>query len=243
MKNAELIQWIQTAYAGESTPRKREFLERHRPRELDYRQMLGMQLQYMSPQLIAAGGCALAALLAAAADFGGEGLAGTVAVLAPLAALIALTGLGNSARYGMEEIEMASRFSLRMLRVLQLAILGAAGLLVMTAAAVALRAAMGPAGGFPFALAAAPYLLTTALCMLVIRRWHSPKNIYGCALAALAVAVATMFGLDFLRECPAGAGRMVLPAALIGSVLFAAAEVRQYLKESEDYSWNLCWTA
>ena len=141
MKNSELKRLIKSAYSIEAS-RKNEFIKNYQRRELNYRELLRVQLQYMGAQLTAICGYALAMLLGSLANIDVK-LAKIVAVLAPLAALFALTGLGKSEKYGMEEIEMSSRFSLRTIMIIRLAIIGIAGLAIMLAASCALSAVTG----------------------------------------------------------------------------------------------------
>ena len=238
MRNSELKGLIKNAYGIEAS-RKDEFIKKYRQRELNCGELLCMQLQYMGAQLTAIGGYALAMLLGTLTDIDAD-LAKVFAVLAPLAALFALTGLGKSRKYGMEEIEMSSRFSLRTIKIIRLAIIGFAGLAVMLAASCALKAVTGMSLFVSFAAAGVPYLVTTFLCMLLIRRWHSPKNIYGCVVIAACVCAAMFGGIDVLECCWTGLCRAALPGVFLISAALTAAEACRYIKESEELQWNLC---
>ena len=238
MKNSELKRLIKSAYGIEAS-RKNEFIKKYQRRELNYRELLRVQLQYMGAQLTAIFGYTLTMLLGTLANIDVD-LAKIVAVFAPLAALFALTGLGKSKKYGMEEIEMSSRFSLRTITIIRLAIIGIAGLAIMLAASCALRAVTGMGLFVSFAAAGVPYLVTTFLCMLLIRRWHSPKNIYGCVVIAAGVSAAMFGGIDILEHCCAGLYRSVLSGVLLISVGLTAVEVCGYIRESEELQWNLC---
>lgn len=238
MKNSELKRLIKSAYSIEAS-RKNEFIKNYQRRELNYRELLRVQLQYMGAQLTAICGYALAMLLGSLANIDVK-LAKIVAVLAPLAALFALTGLGKSEKYGMEEIEMSSRFSLRTITIIRLAIIGIAGLAIMLAASCALSAVTGMNLFVSFAAAGVPYLITTFLCMLLIRRWHSPKNIYGCVVIAAGVCAAMFGGIDILERCCAGLYRSALSGVLLISAGLTAVEVCAYIRESEELQWNLC---
>ena len=234
MKNSELKRLIKSAYSIEAS-RKNEFIKNYQRRELNYRELLRVQLQYMGAQLMAICGYALAMLLGSLANIDVK-LAKIVAVLAPLAALFALTGLGKSEKYGMEEIEMSSRFSLRTIMIIRLAIIGIAGLAIMLAASCALSAVTGMNLFVSFAAAGVPYLITTFLCMLLIRRWHSPKNIYGCVVIAAGVCAAMFGGIDILERCCAGLYRSALSGVLLISAGLTAVEVCAYIRESEDHA-------
>ena len=158
------------------------------------------------------------------------------AAMMPALALLALTGLGKSVRYGMEEIEMATRFSRRMIKVLRLAIIGlAAGVTMLTVSCV-LKAITGADFFRSLSLACLPYLTTTFFSMVLIRKWHSRKNIYGCVAIAFVVCLATFCGAEILASLSIEG----LLFALTASVFFTGCEFGKYLKESEALQWNLC---
>lgn len=238
MRYTELKGLIKNAYGIEASGKK-EFIKKYQKRELNCGELFCMQLQYMGIQLTAICGYALAMLLGTLTDIDAD-LAKIIAVLAPLVALFALTGLGKSKKYSMEEIEMSSRFSLRTINIIRLAIIGFAGLAVMLAASCALKAVTGMSLFVSFAAAGVPYLVTTFLCMLLIRRWHSPKNIYGCVVIAAGVCAAMFGGIEFLESCSAGLYRVALPGVLLVSAVLTAVEGCRYIKESEELQWNLC---
>ena len=239
MKNSDLTRLIKSAYAVESSEKKNEFIRKYQKRELNYPEMLFIQLQYMGIQLTAVCGYALAALLGAAAHID-EDFAKLISVLAPAFALIALTGLGKSAKYGMEELEMSSRFSMRMLKAIRLAIIGIAGLVIMLTVSCTLKLITGTDMIISFALVGVPYLITTFLCMLLIRRWHSPKNIYGCIVIALVVCIAMSGSIELLESCSAVLRGSALSVSLAVSIILTAAEFCRYINESEELQWNLC---
>ena len=238
MRYTELKGLIKNAYGIEASGKK-EFIKKYQKRELNCGELFCMQLQYMGIQLTAICGYALAMLLGTLTDIDAD-LAKIIAVLAPLVALFALTGLGKSKKYSMEEIEMSSRFSLRTINIIRLAIIGFTGLAVMLAASCALKAVTGMSLFVSFAAAGVPYLVTTFLCMLLIRRWHSPKNIYGCVVIAAGVCAAMFGGIEFLESCSAGLCRVALPGVLLVSAVLTAVEGCRYIKESEELQWNLC---
>ena len=234
MKRSELTRLVKTAYAVEPSERKAAFIKEYRLRELNRLEMLCLQLRYMGAQLASVGGCALALLLCAAAKLGDDMLRLT-AVLVPVAALCAMTGFGRSERCRMSELEMATRFSLRLLQMLRLAVIVFAGLLVMLTASCALHLLCGAALLPAVAFAAAPYLLTTLLCMLLLRRWHSAKNIYGCIVIAGAVSALMLGGMEHIVLCS-----RLLCVALPVLLLLTGVEARKLINESEELQWSLC---
>ena len=235
MKRNDVKRLLKNAYPVEPSERKTAFLQTYQPRQMNYRELLGLQFQYMGPQLVILYGYALAIFLGIAAH-ADAALARLFAALMPALALLALTGLGKSARYGMEEMEMASRFSLRMLKILRLALVGLAGAVAMAAVSCVLKIVTGVDLLCSLALACIPYLATTFFSMLLIRKWHSRKNIYGCVAIALAVCLFTFCGAELM----VGLSRGILWAALLGCAFLAGSEISKYLKESETLQWSLC---
>ena len=232
MTNSDLKKKIKGAYAIGSSRKKEEFLRSYRRRELDYRKMLGMQFRYMGPQLTAVC-CYVLILLLAAAWHVDEALAKMLAALMPAAALVVLTGLGKSEKYKMAEIESASRFSLRMIRILRLAVTGGAAFVVMLTLSVILKIAVGTDLLISFAMAGIPYLLTTFLCMMLIRKWHSGKNIYGCIGIAFGVCVSVWQGMRIALIFPAELCRKILLPVLLASILMTVCETMKYINERE----------
>lgn len=234
MKKSDLKYLVKSAYSVEPTSRKSEFIKSYQFRMLDYRQILRMQFQYMGTQLILLGGCVLTVLLGAAANVSGD-FARFLAAIVPVAALIAMTGLGRSAAYAMDEIEMSSRFSLRMLRIMRLGIIGIASLFVIISVSCVIRMLTGAALLPSVVFAVVPYLLTTFLCMILIRHWHSRNNIYGCTVIAVCVSVLVLTKMETMFLCTS-----LLYAALPVLVVLTTVEFCGYIKESEELQWNLC---
>ena len=160
MKRNDVKRLLKNAYPVEPSERKTVFLRMYQPRQMNYRELLGLQFQYMGPQLVILYGYAFAMFLGLIAHRD-ETMARLFAALMPALALTALTGLGKSEKYGMAEIEMASRFSLRMLKILRLALVGLAGAVAMAAVSCVLKIVTGVDLLCSLALACIPYLATT----------------------------------------------------------------------------------
>ena len=133
---------------------------------------------------------------------------------------------------------MSSRFSLRMVRILRLAVVGILGVIVMAAVSCTVRLAVGAGFLQAAAFALLPYLFTTFFCMLLLRKWHSENNIFGCAAIAVGVSIAMLCG--FSLPDPLLLLRQGLPVLLPICVLLTAAEAYRYLKESEELQCSFC---
>ena len=112
MKKDELNNLINEAFAAPDPERKQEFLKTLRPREVGTVRMILGQIAYIGPAawilavavtLLAITGCIL----------GIEETEGLVAVVMPFTAAVSVIETQRSKRFGMSELEMATRFSLR----------------------------------------------------------------------------------------------------------------------------------
>ena len=233
MKNSEIRRLIKTAYDVKPS-RKAAFLQMHQRRKLNCLKLLAMQLQYMKAQTALIGGYVLAVLLCSFADLS-PSAAELLAAVMPAAALVAMTGLGRSAKYKMEELEMASRFSLRMIKILRLSIIGAMGTVIIPAVSCVLMPLYGKRLPDTLPLVGIPYLITTFSCMLLIRKWHSPKNIYGCAGIAAVVCMAMTVEVKTLAVA---AGGWLLFVILAICLALTVTEGCRYIRESEEFQWN-----
>lgn len=161
-----------------------------------------------------------------------------VAALLPFAALSTVMELNRSARYQMEELELAARFSLRAVILARMSILGFGNLLLL--------AVLGPLvmkwTGLPLVETGfymlCPYCLTAVLCLVILRRRRHGENLYLCAGAA--VAVSLLFGLAdrftvLTRTISSAADHAGLSLLLLALMVW---EYRKYLANMEEYAWN-----
>ena len=238
MIDKELKRLIGGAYQIEPE-NKEAFIRKYRRRELNYAELLVLQLKYMGVALAAAFGYIMALTLGVIAETD-AGLIKATAYFMPLAALTLLAGVGRSEKHGMRELEMSTRFSLRMIRVMRLVIIGTAGVAVITVHAFVWKAAFSTDLFLSAAFACIPYFITTALCMMLIRRWHSEYNIYGCAVITGACLLLIPLLERLSSMCTGDICRLMLTALLILAVLMTVSEAVKYVKESEELQWNLC---
>ncbi len=239
MKDSELKERIQNAYRLEPSERQTAFVRTHRQRERKLPQLLMMQLGYRKRQYFA-----LLLCLLGFSVFAGYGIDETqmrsLAAFLPFLSVFALADLGSSQRYGMEELEMSARLSRRMLKALRLAAVGLAGFLSILIATVLLKLFSFYSVQAALLLAGVPYLLTTSSCMMLIRKWHEKENIYGCIAIAACVCAASLTAGTHPAFALLTSSRISCSALFAATLLWAVWEFKIYLKESEEYQWNLC---
>ena len=158
-----------------------------------------------------------------------------VSTLLPFAALSTVTELHRSARCRMEELEMASRFSLKTLLLARLTLLGLGNLLLLCA----LFPLMTGWGQLPLAETGfyllCPYCLTSLLCLMITRRFRGSESVYLCAGAAAAVSVLCSMWQEKPPVLFQGAGYVWVTLLLLALMIW---EYRRYLFCGEELVWN-----
>lgn len=162
----------------------------------------------------------------------------SASALAPFLALMMVAETGRSKRYGMTELEMATRFSLRRVLLARLFLLGTGNLLLL-GVFVPLSLAGGQTPPLQAGLGiATPFLLTTFLCLHVVRRHRGGDDIYLCAGISACVSILVPVSR---RSLPWLYGDASLTGRGIACALLIVCIVKQYhiLLCQEDLTWNL----
>ena len=160
----------------------------------------------------------------------------------PFLALATIAEAGRSARFGMEELELSARFSLQAVLCARLGILGGGNLLLLV-----VLMPFGPRFwetdlSMTAACILLPYLLTCALTLPAVRKLRGRDCTILCAGASALVSVffltayATGF-LDRAADIPA-----LIPASLLFFGIAAVLELRKYIRQSEELTWNFTLT-
>lgn len=162
-----------------------------------------------------------------------------ISSLLPFAALVAVTENIRSVTYNMEEMEMASRFSLKSVVLARMGVIGGVHLLLLCF--------LIPLGNMYSAMTLletgvfmlVPYLASTVLGLWITRKLRGREAIYGCTGFAVIIS-----GINFLLS------NMVFPfhyyeyfrkcsVALIVLVIWAIWEYKQSIQRTEELTWSL----
>lgn len=169
-----------------------------------------------------------------------------LSAMIPFVALSAVAENARSQAYGMAELEMASRFSLKSVIMARMAILGLCHfcLLALLIPLGALHVTEGISGKLAVMAQSGiyilvPYLLTTVCGLWIVRKIHSREAIYGCTAVAVLVSAA-----DIALRSTASAlyqrayfHRWVMALGIL--VLLTALEYYKTIRQTEELSWNL----
>lgn len=216
--------------------RKRAFLRRLPQPELPWYSLLLTQAGYL-PQWI----WGLAALVFGAAWLLSRHCAPesiwVFSSLTPLLALTALTESGRSEARGMAELEMATRFSLRSVILMRLAILGLFNFLLLGVLAVLASRAYGVLAAGVYLLT--PFLLTSLTGIRLLRRHRGQEGLYLCVgTSVLISAVSLLTGVNY----PQIYGETHLlwwSAAAFFFCIGAGKQYTAFINQTEEIVWSL----
>ena len=236
MTDKEIMKMLKNAYALPETEKEKHFVRKYEKRSLQISDIIRTEFRYMGLKSILAG-IILVALLWMVAGAEDPDMVWVIVSFVPACALVPMVLLSRSERYGMEELEAASRFSLRFIRIVRMFILGVFSMVLLAAVGIILRAAASVPVMKQLMLVVFPYLASTYGAMLVTRKWHGKENSFG-VLAVCAFSGLLPYMLRQLKLPGQAPGLMIplLIALLLGAML---RECRLYVKESENLSWNL----
>ena len=209
---------------------KRAFL-RYLPRKRrTVGHLIGSQVRYIH---VASWGCSLL-VLAAAMYFGIAGQEISLwwlSALTPFLSMTLVTELSRSAAHGMEELELATRYSLRTVVLGRLVLLGLFNLTVLL---VLLLWLPSPDGYLRLGLhLLLPYLASALLSLRLVQRVRGTEG-YLAALAVACLVGSGVWAVEAWIRIPAS---WWLAAALV-LLVRTVREFGTVLKRSEEYEWN-----
>lgn len=200
-------------------------------RAASFASFVAVQARFIRPRVWAAQ-LALVAAMAAICLLDGDNLQGVSlasGVLAAATVLVGLPDLLSSATHRVAELEYACRFDCRAVALARLIVLGCADVMVVTALVLAAPALLGADPFSSLVHACAPYFLSCAGALLLVRRSEVAHALpLACAWTLLVTAAAyAVFSLVPDAYAQTSAWAWALVAA--GSLLWAAREARAWL--------------
>lgn len=176
------------------------------------------------------------------AYFTNENTVWVVSAFIPFLALLLITESAKSATYGMNELEMAARFSLKSIVLARMSILGIFnGILfgiLIPICHVANNISLIQTGIYLLV----PYLLTTSTSLYLVRKFANKEVIYWCMAIAVLVSGINMilrYMADFLFQPNYLAWWGLTALLLLG---FVVKELYQTFKKTEGIIWNFVLT-
>lgn len=232
----ETKKMLQDAFEAPEPVRKEAFLKQFPKAQISHIEFMVLQAAYIKKWLWLAS-IFIFGIALREASFLERNMLWRISALMPFIALAVTTENAGSAAYGMEELEMASRFSLRSVLLARLGILGTSHLLLLCfLIPVSLRSNLYSPLQTGIYLTV-PYLLTVTLGLMAARKIHGKESLYACmGIAAMVSVVTITFG-----SCAATVYRAEYffwwIAAFFLLLVVLAAEWKQTIKEAERYGY------
>lgn len=228
---------LSEVYRAPDPIRKKDFLKKHRRRELGRWDFLLTQAGYIRWWIWVASVVLFSGVLWLASEQDSKTV-WVAAALTPFLALLTVVENGKSRFYGMEELELSCRVPLRTVVLARMIILGLFHLLLL-GVLIPVIAVWGAVDLFRAGLyLLTPYLLTAALGMELTRRCKGQEGLLACGGAAALVSVA---GLLLAYKRPALYQQSAMPlwmAALAATVIATVVEINLSFSKTEELQWN-----
>lgn len=173
-----------------------------------------------------------------AASFESENTVWIVSIFTPFLALLFITESTKSAMYGMNELEMSARFSLKSIVLARMIILGVLNFgilcIIIPFCHIANSIPLVQTGMYLYV----PYLLTTSICLYLVRHFRNKEIIYGCMAVAVLVS-GTNMALRYMANCLFQTNYLIW-WLVVFLILFGIAAKEFYLifKKTEGILWN-----
>ena len=195
---SEYKELLNEAFSAPEPSGKKGFLKNIRPREVSLFGMIRQQAGYIrvTVWLFAA---FIVAVAIAGSVLGLESTASAVTMLVPFTAAVSVIESNRSRRFGMTELEMVTRFSLRSVVLARMTLLGAAALAVLLIISPVLASAAGEGVVLTAVRMVIPYLLTMSISLPLERSALGRKTDL-CSLAVATLVTVVIYWVSNYAE-------------------------------------------
>lgn len=223
---------LQQGFAPPPPTGKRAFLRQFTPSRTSLADVLFSQLGYIRAWVwVLSAAIYAAVVLLMLTD--SPRLLQILSACAPLLALTMVSESSRSVRWGMAELELSTRFSLKTVVLARLIPLGCIHPLVLLALSL----------GFdkPFAAilySTAPFLLTAFLGLSVTRRYRSREAVFACGGIAFGISLLTLFSHSFFAALYDGRHLIWWCLTVAALAVGTGKLYKTILFETEELAWN-----
>lgn len=158
----------------------------------------------------------------------------TLSAVMPFGALLLILEFARSTAYGMAELEMTSRFSLRTVLLSRMSMLGTAQFLGLIPAAMVLGVQLLKSGVYILI----PYLLTAVLGLMAVRRLPGRESMFVCGSISAGVCALCPLSRLYVPNLyeAEGFGWWMLATVFLVAVLMK--EYGKTMNHLEELTWN-----
>lgn len=237
--NKKLKKELKRLYEAPEAQRKREFLEKIEEPEIGFITFLKTQLPYIRKW-----NWILAFVLFGIVLFFSiwiqKSILWSIGALVPFLAFTTILESNRSVQYGMEELELSSRFSLKMIVMARLFILGVSNLILLVILIpLVLWKERQMNWIYTGMMILIPYLLTAFSTLMIVRRIHGRESLYFSfgVTGIVSGLYLILAGIQYPAEQNINLGMLVSAGAVLAGL--TAVECIKTMKQSEEYVWNL----
>ena len=224
---------LQQAFMPPVSKKKRTFLRKLPKQEVGFGTLILSQAAYIRKWVWAAS-FLLFALVVFIAQYMEADVIWMLSALMPFAALLVILEFAKSSAYGMSELEMSSRFSLRTVLLSRMIMLGAvqfAGLLLTIPVTGVSLLQYG-------VYLLVPYLLTAMLGLVAVRRFHGKEGMYMCGSISAFICVLCPMSNHVIPVLYEEQSFMLWVLAAVLLVVGIGKEYRKTMNNLEEFVWN-----
>lgn len=240
MTNRELKNMIRNAYNVESSGNGKAFIGQFQKREMHVWDILKQQVSGLGFINAIAGLAVLFTFwqIALQCQEGDVLMYARISAIIPLIALAAFSGMGKSEKHGMDELEMASRFSLRTVLAARLIIVGMIDAVIFVVLMIIFGQLTSMGTLQALSVVSVPYLITAWGCLLITRKLHNSRDMAVCiSFGGMVCLMCISTGPDTpWRYLFMGNSASYMLCAVLLSMF--GLEIYKLLK-GDNYRWNL----
>lgn len=220
-------------YEAPKPRRKQEFIRQFGVQKINLPRLVLMQAKYISKWVWMVSAC-LSALIYGVSYVMEDKYVSMVYGLVPFLVLISVTESMRSYRYGMEELELSTRFSLKSIIMARMAMLGVGNLAVL----IVIANILGQWEGYYLLHVLTPYFLTAGGSLYIVRMVRGNENTFLCFTLAIAVSFLQMLLPWRFSELFAPNYMPIWAALFVGGIVMTVKESYRTIRMTEDLAWN-----
>lgn len=220
-------------YEAPKPQRKQKFIRQFGVQKINLPRFVLMQAKYISKWswLVSALFCVV--IYAATYAFE-EKYVSLIYGMVPFLVMISVSESTRSYRYGMEELELSTRFSLKSVVMARMVMLGIGNMVVL----IVIANFLGQHEGYHVFHVLTPYFLTAGGSLYIVRTVRGSENTFLCFMLAFAVSFLQMLLPWRFRELFSTDYLPMWVCCFVIGVLITAKESYQTIRMTEDLAWN-----
>lgn len=224
---------LQQAFSVPAPKKKRMFLRIMPKQKVGLGTLLLSQAAYIRPWVWAMS-LVLFGLVVFAAQMVEMDVIWILSAVMPFAALLIIMEFAKSSAYGMTELEMSSRFSLRTILLARMVMLGAVQLfgLLLT---IPIEGMNMVSNGVYLLV---PYLLTALLGLVAVRRMRGKEGLFVCGSISAFVCILCPLSKQFVPMLYVQENRMFWVLTIILLLAGIVKEYKTTINHLEEFVWN-----